>query len=201
MIEQTRCLSGGATGADLVWGRSASLRGDQVTHFSFARHHTVAPVEQLHCLSDALLAEADAPCHLANQSLKRHIPPLSNYVGKLLRRNWFQVRDASSCYAVSSIKNGQVQGGTAYAVQMCIDKPAACTIYLFDQEECYWLRWDEDHWQRIYEPPAPQGVWAGIGTRRLNYVGRLAIHVLMDRHPIKDIAWRDGTPRITRVAE
>jgi hypothetical protein len=175
------CLSGGADQSDLLWGAAAKSRGHGVIHLSFAGHKTAAPTDGLVCLDATRLEQADEHCRLANEILHRTFPPRSKIVTNLLRRSWYQVETATSCYAISSIKDGQVVGGTAWAVTMFLLKNnlAACAAYVFDQEAGYWYRWD-DGWRRIYEPPKPSDIYAGIGTRKLNFVGRLAIRVLMD---------------------
>lgn len=179
------CLSGGAIGADLLWGKVAGLKGHGVVHFSFKRHRTGAPRHEIVELSAQQLQEADHYCRNAGNYICRHFPPNSNFVANLLRRNWYQVRDADACYAISSIKDGMVQGGTGWATAMFILKHnmVKCPVYVFDQDVSHWFQWTGAAWEPIYEPPPPQGVWAGIGTRKLNWVGSLAIKVLMDYAP------------------
>jgi hypothetical protein len=175
------CLSGGADGADLLWGKAAKANGHGVIHFSFAGHDSIAPLDELVYLNSTLLEQADEYCHKANQILHRHYPPHSEKIKNLLRRDWYQVESAGSCYAVSTFKKGEVAGGTAWALMMFLMKHnfAACPAYIFDQEMCCWFEWD-GAWQRIYQPPKPTGIYAGIGIRKLNSLGRLAIRVLMD---------------------
>lgn len=196
------CLSGGAKDADLLWGEYAHRDGHDVIHWSFTGHKTRAPSQHLICLTEDELRMADPYCAQASHTLKRWFPPRSKYVGDLLRRNWYQVCCADSCYGISkfctaggsnlpatirvpidSMLDTQygVGGGTAWAVQMFIDQHAGapCACYVFDQLACYWFTWDSG-WRRIYEPPPPQGIWTGIGTRYLSAIGRLAIRTVME---------------------
>jgi hypothetical protein len=188
------CLSGGALGSDLAWGMTAGMAGHGVIHFSFAGNKSLAPSSEIVILTVAQLQAADQYCERANTTLKRHWPPKSGFVRNLLRRNWYQVESATSCYAVSGFKldgwleigaeldpRWEVQGGTAWATQMFIDKHhgAPCACYVFDQDVCNWFEW-RGKWTRIYEPPKPSGIYAGIGTRPLHLIGKLAIRVLMD---------------------
>lgn len=180
------CLSGGARGADLQWGMCAGRDGQTVIHWSFEGHRTGAPAVETVCLTKEQLAEADAPARLAGTTLRKHYPPSGTLVRKLLQRNWFQVKDAERVYAVAGIDgHGLVKGGTGWAVQMFLNRFAGlpCPAYVFDQEACRWHEW-QGTWQPIYSPPRPQGVWAGIGTRDLDLMGKLAIRVLLDQ------AWR-----------
>ncbi len=81
------CLSGGADGADLVWGAEACRHGHKVRHFSFAGHRTQAPPDELVILSDNELRRADPYLAKANARLKRDWPPASQYAANLLRRD------------------------------------------------------------------------------------------------------------------
>lgn len=189
------CLSGGARGSDVQWGMTAGCRGHGVIHFSFDGHRTSAPAIEVVRVTDAMLQAADPYCQLANQTLQRRFPAKSLEVTNLLRRDWYQVEAAQSCYAVSTLElplgptiplgtvlQGMVKGGTAWAVQMFIDRHngAACSCYLFDQVLCHWFVWNGNGWRCIYEPPAPIGVYAGIGSRDLLPIGKIAIRVTMD---------------------
>lgn len=178
------CLSGGADGADLLWGESCGAAGIPVVHFSFDGHRTRAPARQVVRLGPAELAEADPCCRRANRTLGRHYPPGSPFTRNLLRRSHYQVAWSQAVYAVGTLKAGLVQGGTAWAVQMFIDRQSgaardgeACEAYVFCQDAEAWFAW-RGAWQPV-EPPRPSGVFAGIGTRRLNVAGRAAIPALL----------------------
>ena len=210
------CLSGGADGADLQWGMVAGRTGHGVIHFSFAKHKTTAPSDEVVILTRQQLASADPYCKLANKTLKRRFPAQSQHVTNLLRRDWFQVAVTESCYAVSTfeipigttiplgtvLRNVAVKGGTAWAVTMFIDRfqRQACPCYVFDQELGQWFRWMDGGWQCIYEPLKPTGIWAGIGARDLNKTGKLAIRVLMDyRQGYHDEARKAANPQYFEV--
>jgi hypothetical protein len=189
------CLSGGADGSDLQFGMCAGARGDGVIHFSFRGHETSAPDAELVVLTQSQLQAADRSCRVANKSLRRKFPAKSLRVTNLLRRDWYQVETAQACYGVSvfdrpsgetiplgTVFHMRVKGGTAWAVQMFIDRHhgAACPCYVFDQVLCHWFQWVGEGWQCIYEPPKPSGIYAGIGIRDILPMGKLAIRVLMD---------------------
>lgn len=152
------CLSGGADGADLLWGECAGRAGHSVFHFIFAGHRSKAPAHEIAVLPDTILAEADEHVAKANRSLQRRFPTANPFTDNLLRRNWFQVRDAGSLYAVSTIRKGKVQGGTAWAVQMFIDR-GGTDAFVFDQNQGLWCGW----------------VYAGIGSRAITDPGIIAI--------------------------
>jgi hypothetical protein len=175
------CQSGGAPGADLAWGEWAAKLGHKVVHFSFPGHRTRAPRDAVVELSADALSQADAHLARANRKLRRAWPPKSAHSVNRLRRNWYQIRDAERVYAVGRMDDaGRVEGGTAWAVTMFIDRHggSACEVYFFDQDAERWLEW-RGEWVPIDEPPVPRGVWAGIGTRQLNGAGEGAIRRLL----------------------
>jgi hypothetical protein len=175
------CQSGGARGADLVWGTHAARIGHRVIHFSFADHRTKAPAEQLVMLSDDELRQADDHLGLANQTLHRTWPPPTAHSANLLRRDWHQVRNAARVYAVARFEaDGQIEGGTAWGVTMFINLHGRgpCDAYLFEPSLRRWLAWNSA-WLPIGMPPRPRGIWAGIGTRNLDASGEAAIGALL----------------------
>lgn len=180
------CLSGGAEGADLQWGMMAGHIGHSVIHWSFTGHKSQAPQSEVVVLDDASLEEADEFLKRANTTLKRRFPGKSRFVNNLLRRNYYQVRWASSVYGVGVMKNGQVQGGTAWATQMYMDRfihdneyMYDCKLYFFDQNINKWMQW-KGEWKELEgQPPAPTGIWTGIGTRELSHDGKWAIRNVM----------------------
>lgn len=174
------CLSGGAEGADLQWGLCAGKAGHQVYHFIFEGHRSKAPESEKVVLTQDMLLRADPFLHKANETMKRRFPSSNGFVNSLLRRNHYQVRDAGSLYAVSTIgKDGLVSGGTSWAVQMFLDQFGAdACCYVFDQVRLQWFSW-QGLWVAIDAPPVPTGIWAGIGTRELTSEGKDAIRALL----------------------
>lgn len=141
-------------------------------------------------LSPDALRQADEHLALANRKLCRTWPPKSAHSASRLRRNWYQIRNAERVYAVGRMDDaGRIEGGTAWAVTMFIDRHGgnACGVYFFDQDAERWVEW-RGEWVPIDEPPVPHGVWAGIGTRRLNEAGEAAIRRLLSA------ATRDASP-------
>ena len=201
------CLSGGARGSDLYWGEIASAKRHRVLHFSFEGHITEAPSDQLLVLGESALEAAEPFCIKAGQLLKRRFPrrvPVElksrtaervRAIRNLLLRNWYAVDFAGACYAISTFKmplkslplgymlrDVELRGGTAWTVGLFIQRHdgSACPCYVFEQNAGYWFKWEGDGWQRIYEPPQPSGIYAGVGLREINALGKLAIRVLMD---------------------
>lgn len=141
------CLSGGASGADALWGEEAAKLGHQVIHWSFEGHKSHGAPEHTVRLDVEILKEADVHLEEANLSMKRSVPYHKLWLINLLRRNWFQVKHAGSVYAVGSLNENAVinvdptdfrekrfrlgpdkkedrmgiNGGTAWACQMYLD--------------------------------------------------------------------------------
>lgn len=177
------CLSGGADGADVQWGMCAGLKGHKVIHWSFPDHRTQAPDDEVVRLNDELLAEADESIKLAGKVLKKH-PPKQPFVKRLIQRNYYQVAWSDSVYAVTDIKDGIAQGGTAWAIYiyLCRTDLTEKKCYVFDQTKDAWFKFvgGDEVWSQIDTPPQPQGIWAGIGTRNLKDNGKAAIRKLLD---------------------
>ncbi len=180
------CYSGGAQGADKFWGQLAEKLGHEVVHYSFDKHGCSVPKRLIKKLTQDELNEADPFLKEANKTLKRQFPTKSEYVNNLLRRNYWQIKDTDVVYAISEFdKDGNVYGGTAWAVQMAIDE--GIPIYLYSQEKQCWFErkpdkkyieiditkapdWIEgiNTWHMLgIDPPKPKGKWTGIGTRSL----------------------------------
>lgn len=167
--ERHICLSGGAKGADLQFGMCAGARGDLVYHFGFRGHGSRAPKAEQVVLTMEQLLEADPALIRANATLKRTFPSGSDYTNNLLRRNYWQIRDTQSVYAVAGIDaKGGIIGGTAWAIQMFIDRydGKTCPVYVFDQERDQWFTWTGSWTPLDGDPPEPEGVWTGIGTSK-----------------------------------
>lgn len=173
------CLSGGALGSDLQWGMCAGMAGATVIHWSFEGHKTSAPESEVVKLDDALLNQANDAIKRASVVLKKR-PPTKNFTKKLIQRNFYQVRDAGSIYAVSSIlPDGNVAGGTGWAVAMYLDLHGPTNCFVFDQVVDAWFTRDGSAWTKIQSPPKPAGVWAGVGTTDLLQNGKDAIRTLL----------------------
>lgn len=175
------CLSGGAIGADLQFGMCAGFAGHGVIHWSYPNHKNHAPKSEVVVLTESQLEAADPYLVKASKRVKRN-PLSSNYnVRNLLRRNWYQVKDAERVYAVATINDkNEVSGGTAWAVAMFIDRfdGGACEAYVYDMTTSHWCVWNGLLWE-MCDPPKPHGVYAGIGSRDLQPNGKEAIRKLL----------------------
>lgn len=188
---QKFCNSGGAVGADTVFEEECIKKGIPVLAWGFQGHKTNS--KNVKILTKDELAEGWEHVKIANESLKRNIYNLSPYVRNLLARNWFQVKNSDTIFAVGNLTNSfsQVNGGTGWAVQMGIDNKKR--VYVFDQNG-YNPCWFQDTevkdvdgnvlFKRFITSkdseflPVLTDRFAGIGTREINEHGILAIKKL-----------------------
>lgn len=164
--------SGGAIGADTAWdsiGKEFGLTPEQNKHYYFEGYKT--PIGNTP-ISISLKNEADEKLIAANKTLGRKFPTSKEYVNNLLRRNWWQVKNADAVFAIASIADNKVNGGTGWAVHMAIaeNKP----VYVFDQTVGKWFTWSGAKFEETTTPQLTKN-FAGIGTREINDVGKQAI--------------------------
>lgn len=169
------CHSGGCPGADMAW----EVAGEEyvvVTHaYSFSGHTQYGKHPVI--LTDVELAEGLVRVNVASTVLNRNITYIPSYVKKLLCRNWFQVKNANTIYAIGTFQNETktlVSGGTGWAVQMAVDldKP----IFVYDQLSRTWHKYDYELNQFVADViPTLTEQFAGIGTREISADGQQAI--------------------------
>ena len=164
-------LSGACEGADETFGRAALMAGHRVVHLlcdenslKYVSEHVKK--EQSHCLYHLpnVLLEKTSVVEAVRRAGSHRLPETSLVDGweakiSASRRNFFQVRCASSVYAVGwrlcegvnpltfeplpAGEQGQgidVGGGTGWACQFYIDRfgpggedPSSCRLYFFDK--------------------------------------------------------------------
>jgi hypothetical protein len=161
--------SGGALGADSEWDLTGQLFG--VTNHNHYYYGKKTPKGNV-LISAEQLEEGWEHVLKANITLKRYPQPYKN----LLSRNWMQVKNADSVFAISSFKSDkEVNGGTGWAVQMAIDEGKP--VYVFDQNKNLWFTYNYELKKFIEtDTPTLTENFAGIGTRELNDDGEKAIH-------------------------
>lgn len=167
---QNVCYSGGAAGADRLFGLWARANNIEEIHLSFNKHkhhvdsNTVLELPH-HILSDP---EVMTKLQLANKTLKRKVPKNGSYVYNLLARNAFQVIASDRIYALAKIITpDRIDGGTAWAVQMYIDSTENPEIYVYNILDNSPYIYDKcsNEYKSISTVPIPHGKWTGIGSR------------------------------------
>ena len=170
--------SGGAKGADSAWdfyGRKYGITDHRHYWHNGLPKPPLGNVE----ITDEELEEGWEKVLLANKKLKRR----PDIYKSLLARNWFQVKNADSVFAISTLVASnpanqipdQVSGGTGWAVQMAID--AKKPVFIFDQDVNLWYRFFDYYFVNCNQPTLTQN-YAGIGTRNINENGKNAIELL-----------------------
>ena len=168
--------SGGAVGSDTQWdiiGKTFGMVNNK--HYYFEGYNTpngntAIPIN--------LKNEADEKLKAANETLGRRFPTSKEYVNNLLRRNWWQVKNSDAIFAISSITDNKVDGGTGWAAHMAIaeNKP----VYVFDQNKNKWFTWSNNKFVEVDTPVLTKN-FAGIGTRNINEAGKQAIKEVYEK--------------------
>jgi hypothetical protein len=179
------CNTGGALGSDITWEHHCIKAGIHVRSYSFTGHSSQSSRQSKIILNEQELISAQPYVVKAAKNLRRNLPK-TNYVLNLLRRNWYQVKDADTVYAIGTIdENKQVEGGTGYAVQMSVDNLVnsltPISLNVFDQNVGSWFTWKHKQWFQVDEPELPTKIFAGIGTRNVNPKGFTAINDIIVR--------------------
>jgi len=182
--------AGDAEGADKYWAE----RGYE---YGLGKQVDFTP-DSYDEATEELKEEAEQAYKTAVARLGRKELSVDSTGGKLVRRDYFQVKYSDAVFAVSDIilpgekgkavkgkryenttKKAIVDGGTGYAVQMAIDlgKP----VYVFHQgtladntTKVGWYEWNGAEFEPMDTPALTQR-YAGVGTRQLNDAGRKAI--------------------------
>lgn len=169
--------SGGADGADKLFGDIGTDLGFKVYHHSFKDHKILGKGIRVEH-TDEELYKANKYLYEANKILGRRFPASSNFVNNLLRRNYYQVKDSDSIIAIASLENEtKVKGGTGWAVAMAVfmDKD----VFVFDDGQTnlwYQYMFSLDQFISIdHKPYIKNQIIAGIGTRDISEAGKNAI--------------------------
>jgi hypothetical protein len=173
------CHSGGCPGADMNWENEGNKYGVKTIAYSFFNHVQEGKNQKILTLTE--LEEGAEHVLIAEMSLNRRLQNLNSaYVLNLLCRNWYQVKNSTSIFAIGTFINKNhniVNGGTGWAVQMGIDNKK--DVYLFEQEIGKWFMFDyylhPFRFKEFNAIPALTENFAGIGTRKINVDGINAI--------------------------
>ena len=163
--------SGRGVGSDELWASELKKRGVETIEYSFTGHEKMpgfsrkSPGKRVK-LTNKQLVEATEAVENAADVLGKKPPRPDKAVGKLIRRNYFQVKNANGVYAIGKInsKTKNVEGGTGWAVQMA--KSMKKPIYVFDTAQKKWNQWNEStkSW-KVVEPPKLTTRPTVIGSR------------------------------------
>lgn len=164
--------SGGAKGSDSYWdiiGREFGVVNHK--HYWYKKPNPLSKPEDE--ITKEQYEEGIQMIHIANKTLKRH--NIEKYM-YLLARNWMQVKNADTIFAIGQLKkNNHVEGGTGWACQMAIDNQKP--LFVFNQKNNRWYKYDYNNFkfqEHLYTPRLTKN-FAGIGTREITKNGIDAI--------------------------
>jgi hypothetical protein len=172
------CHSGGCPGADMCWENEGNKYGVHTIAYSFGGHTQEGKNRII--LTHEQLMEGYEHVKIASVGLKRSPEIKWPYVKHLLCRNWYQVKNAETIFAIGKfIDDKRVSGGTGWAVQMGIDNKK--TVFFFDQENVCWniYNYEEKKFEKIGYIPKLTENFAGVGTREINENGIKAIQEIL----------------------
>lgn len=169
--------SGGATGAEALFGETAARHGIAEVNFTFDGHNQ-ARSEGAVVLDERELAAGDVSLVYVAHRLHRHWDKTET-LRKVLQTQWHVVSHASQVFVVGNIQpDGTVHGGTGWSVELA--RRWNKRVWVFDQTHGTWFTWSGSAWTRgvpVIETPD----FAGTGTRFLNEAGRTAVIDLFER--------------------
>lgn len=183
--------SGGANGADTVWGEIAKEFG--VTEQNHWYYQEKTPNGNVEISQQDYEEGRYKVAEAARMNWGYQYKTMKD---SRLIRNWAQVKYADSVFAIGHLVNtGEklfpnqqddtrtalvpaVQGGTGYAVGMAIINKVP--VYVFDQERKQWFANIDGEWKRVDTPVLTER-FAGIGTRQINDAGKQAIRDVFEK--------------------
>jgi hypothetical protein len=173
--------SGGAAGAEAVFGAAAERHGLDEVNFTFEGHCDVRR-RGVRVLNHEELQNGDVSLEYVSKLMNRRYTE-SATIRKVLQTLWYQVNYGQEIYVVGVILPDQtVRGGTGWGAEFAklCNKP----LHVFDQERDAWFKWRDTDWQQLGEADPPiiaHPHFTGTGTRRLEPNGQRAIEQLFDR--------------------
>lgn len=188
MIDTYVNHSGGAQGADSIWGEIGEEYGVKSNHYYTGETSEYnAPKGNVEISKE----DYEEGRHKVAEAAKYNYGyQYSTMKDPRLIRNWAQVKYADAIFAIGKLVNkGQklfpnrsndtrvatnvaVTGGTGYAVAMAIQ--AGKPVYVFDQNRKQWYKNIDGKWSKSDTPTLTKN-FAGIGTREINETGIQAI--------------------------
>lgn len=167
--ENHSMFSGEAEGSDLYWRGIANQYGIKGKDFTT---NNIDKVNREEATDKVIQANKTLNRVFPVQPNKERTQKQSNYINNLILRDWLQVKNADTIIAIGRLKNGIVEGGTGWAVQMAINEGKP--VYVFSQNSGKWYKNINGKWESSDVPTLTPN-FAGIGTRELNDAGKQAI--------------------------
>lgn len=173
-----KLFSGGAIGADQLWGEVAVKHGWEVSHIITHKTKYITPSVSYFKLSEEEF-NANWPYVLKlNRTLNRGFPETyTTAVKKLLARNVAIIRRSQAIYGVGYLNSDhtEVAGGTGWGFTQAIIEHKPC--YIFDQNYNEWLKYNPHLKRFIFVDlkAINHSIIAGVGSRKITEAGQQAI--------------------------
>ena len=172
-------FSGGAAGAEAMFGACAERHGIEEVNFTFDGHNAERG-RGVRVLNHEELRSGDVSLAYVSRLMNRRYTEAAT-IRKVLQTLWYQVNAGQEIYVVGTILPDQtVRGGTGWGAEFAklCNKP----LYVFDQDQDGWFAWDGETWTAMPSGPViSHPHFTGTGTRTLKANGRRAIEHLFDR--------------------
>lgn len=169
--------SGGARGAETVFGECAEACGMAEVNYTFDGHHINRKVNTKTLTADEL-AQSDVVMSEVSKLLHRDYSN-SPWMRQILQSIQHQVNNGFQVFIVGVIQSdGTVKGGTGWAAEQAklYNRP----LHVFDQDKNDWFTWRNDSW--VAEVPViSHKTICGTGTRSITDAGEKAIKDLFER--------------------
>lgn len=179
--------SGGAVGSDTEWGNVAQKYGFDMIHYT---------VDDYDKLSHDDKESIEKQYKEVVERLSRKQLNANSYSGKLVRRDILQANSADSILAIGRLKNGHVDGGTAYATERGIIR--GIPVYLFDQDDNHWKIYDGEKFINCEQPNLTRHA-ALIGTRQITDTGKRAIQNVFSTQARPQQTVEDSKPKTSET--
>lgn len=177
-LEDCVLYSGAANGTEAAFGEAAERYGIEEVNFTF-EEHADARGRGIRVLTHRELEQGDVSLAYVSRLMNRRYKDTPLFK-KVLQSIWHQVNNGQEIYVVGKILDDEtVKGGTGWGAEFAklCNKP----LFVFDQDQDGWFRWNGDAWQAADAPTIAHAHFAGTGTRFLQENGRAAIEGLFER--------------------
>ena len=174
-------FSGGATGAEAEFGRSAERHGIEEVNFTYEGHR-IERHRGVRVLNHEELQNGDVSLEYVSRLMHRRYTDAPT-IRKILQTIWYQVNNGQEIYVIGHIvEDNTVRGGTGWGAEFAklCNKP----LHVFDQDRNGWFGWTGSTWDAADGSKAPvitHPHFTGTGTRHLRDNGKKAIDELFSR--------------------
>jgi xanthosine utilization system XapX-like protein len=176
--DQVTLYSGGAKGAECLFGELAEQHGLQEVNFTFEGHRANRTVNAVQ-LSERELEAGNVNMADVSRRLSRTYSTEGTLIRRILQTLWHVVSRAQQVFVVGIIQDDDtVTGGTGWSVELARMWNKDLWVYDCDREG--WFRWDGAAWV-AGEPVIDAYHVAGTGTRKMTPAAEQALRELFAR--------------------